>query len=184
MLNLHLLECTLKGYDHISDLLLAKYWVITGCKFASCSSLKSVTIGNSVTSIGSYAFYNCSSLKSVTIPNGVTEIGNNAFSNCSSLTSVTIPESVTEIGNNAFYNCSSLTSVIIPESVTWIGDSAFGYCESLTSVYCKRTTPPLSGSKPFKYTASELKIYVPTASVEAYKSAWSEYEAKIEGYDF
>ena len=42
MLNLHLLECTLKGYDHISDLLLVKYWVITGCKYAYCSSLTSV----------------------------------------------------------------------------------------------------------------------------------------------
>ena len=37
MLNLHLLECTVKGYDHISDLLLAKYWVITGCKYGVCS---------------------------------------------------------------------------------------------------------------------------------------------------
>ena len=36
MLNLHLLECTIKGYDHISDLLLAKYWVITGCKYYNC----------------------------------------------------------------------------------------------------------------------------------------------------
>ena len=36
MLNLHLLECTVKGYDHISDLLLAKYWVITGCKYLDC----------------------------------------------------------------------------------------------------------------------------------------------------
>ena len=42
MLNLHLLECTLKGYDHISDLLLAKYWVITGCKYDECSNLKEV----------------------------------------------------------------------------------------------------------------------------------------------
>ena len=42
MLNLHLLECTLKGYDHISDLLLAKYWVITGCKYANCSNLINV----------------------------------------------------------------------------------------------------------------------------------------------
>ena len=40
MLNLHLLECTVKGYDHISDLLLAKYWVITGCKYAYCINLK------------------------------------------------------------------------------------------------------------------------------------------------
>ena len=42
MLNLHLLECTVKGYDHISDLLLAKYWVITGCKYSGCSSLANV----------------------------------------------------------------------------------------------------------------------------------------------
>ena len=39
MLNLHLLECTVKGYDHISDLLFAKYWVITGCKYYNCTSL-------------------------------------------------------------------------------------------------------------------------------------------------
>ena len=44
MLNLHLLECTVKGYDHISDLLLAKYWVITGCKYNNCKSLKEFSI--------------------------------------------------------------------------------------------------------------------------------------------
>ena len=65
MLNLHLLECTLKGYDHISDLLLAKYWVITGCKYYYCSGLTSIEIPNSVTSIGSYAFYDCVNLKTV-----------------------------------------------------------------------------------------------------------------------
>ena len=42
MLNLHLLECTVKGYDHISDLLLAKYWVITGCKYCSCYALNEI----------------------------------------------------------------------------------------------------------------------------------------------
>ena len=59
MLNLHLLECTPKGYDHISDLLIAKYWVITGCKYSDCTGLKSIEIPNSVTSIGDYAFYEC-----------------------------------------------------------------------------------------------------------------------------
>ena len=78
----------------------------------------------SVTSIGN-AFYDCSSLTSVTIPNSVTSIGENAFYGCSSLTSVTIPNSVTSIGNYAFYNCSSLTSVTIPNSVTSIGWEAF-----------------------------------------------------------
>ena len=82
MLILHLLECTLKGYDHISDLLLAKYWVITGCKYYSCSSLTSIIIPNSVTSIGEYAFYNCTGLTSITIPESVTSIGGGAFKGC------------------------------------------------------------------------------------------------------
>ena len=76
-----------------------------------CSSLTSVTIGDSVTSIGYEAFYNCSSLASVTIPDSVTSIGSSAFSDCSKLTSVTIPDSVTSIGGVAFGGCSSLTTV-------------------------------------------------------------------------
>ena len=57
------------------------------------------------------AFSDCRDLTSVTIPNSVTSIGNNAFYDCSGLTSVTIPNSVTSIGNNAFYGCSGLTSI-------------------------------------------------------------------------
>ena len=71
-----------------------------------CYSLTSVTISNSVTSIGDSAFYECTSLTSVTIPNSVTSIGASAFSRCTSLTSVTIPSSVTGIGDNAFHGCS------------------------------------------------------------------------------
>ncbi|MCB5984944.1 leucine-rich repeat domain-containing protein, partial [Flavobacterium psychrophilum] len=53
----------------------------------------------------------CSGLTSVTIPNSVTTIGDEAFADCSGLTSVTIPNSVTAIGEDAFYNCSRLTTV-------------------------------------------------------------------------
>ena len=154
--------------------------------FSGCSSLTSVTIPSSVTSIGGSAFSGCTSLKSVTIPSSVTSIGNSAFSGCSSLTSVTIPSSVTSIGNSAFYRCSSLTSVTIPSSVTSIGLSAFSVCSSLKSVYCKPTTPPTGRSYMFEENAVGRKIYVPTASVKAYKSAeyWRDYASYIEGYDF
>ncbi len=85
-----------------------------------------------VSIIPDFAFSNCSSLTSITIPNSVTSIGDVAFSGCSSLTSITIPNSVTSIGGNAFYNCSSLTSTTIPNSITSIGDNAFSGCSSLT----------------------------------------------------
>ena len=74
------------------------------------------------------AFYGCSGLTSVTIPESVTSIGDYAFYNCSGLTSVTIPESVTSIGSRAFAGCSGLISVNIPESVTTIGNTAFASC--------------------------------------------------------
>ena len=102
--------------------------------FLNCSSLTSVTIPNSVTSIGERTFQYCSSLTSVTIPNSVTSIGYEAFYGCSGLTSVTIGNSVTSIGSEAFYGCSGLTSVTIGNSVTSIGWYAFSGCTSLTSV--------------------------------------------------
>ena len=58
--------------------------------------------------------------KKITIPNSVTEIGNYAFSYCSSLTNITIPNSVTEIGECAFSGCSSLKNITIPNNVAKI----------------------------------------------------------------
>ncbi len=102
--------------------------------FSGCSGLTSVTIPNSVTSIDNNAFYKCSGLTSVTIPNSVTSIGQRVFENCSGLTSVTIGNSVTSIGYYAFDGCYGLTSVTIPNSVTTIVQSAFSNCRGLTSV--------------------------------------------------
>ena len=116
----------------------------------------------------------------------ITTIGNEAFYRCSSLTSVTIGNGITSIGEYAFYGCS-LTSVTIPDSVTSIGNEAFYGCTRLTSVYCKATTPPaLGGTNVFDDNRSGRKIYVPTGSVNAYKSAtrWNEYASAIVGYNF
>lgn len=102
--------------------------------FGGCSNIKDVVIPDSVVSMGEGVFYGCTSLISVTIPKVVTSIGDGVFMDCSSLTNVTIPDSVTSIGDRAFYNCTSLTSVTIPDSVVSIGNEVFYGCTSLTSI--------------------------------------------------
>ena len=102
--------------------------------FYGCSALTSLVIGNGVTSIGDDAFYGCSALTSLVIGNSVTTIGYYAFAGCSALTSATIGSSVTSIGNNAFNGCSALTSLEIPNSVKTIGLFAFYGCAALTSL--------------------------------------------------
>ena len=119
--------CGIEGLESVTSSSRALY--IGGKKVEG-----DLVIPDSVTSIGSYAFYGCSGLTGVTIPDSVTSIGGDAFGGCSGLTSVTISDSVTSIGSYAFYGCSGLTSVTIPDSVTSIGDSAFRGCSGLTSV--------------------------------------------------
>jgi hypothetical protein len=79
--------------------------------FDGCDGLTSLTIGNSVTSIGDYAFYKCPKLTSVIIPNSVKSIGKYAFEDCGALTSLSIGNSVTSIGSGAFRGCTALTGI-------------------------------------------------------------------------
>ena len=121
--------------------------------------LKSVTIGNSITSIGNYAFIGCQQLSSLTIGTGVTTIGTNAFDHCDALTQVTLPASVSSIGDGGFRNCVGLTRVNIERTsgLATLGSNAFYGCAALQ--YIVAPTP-------------ELALQYKTAS------NWSSYAAK------
>ena len=142
-----------------------------------CSGLTSVTIGNSVTSIGESAFYNCSGLTSVTIPNSVTYIGQQAFSSCKGLTSVTIPNSVTSIGSSAFSYCRGLTSVTIPNSVTSIGEYTFWNCSGLTSVTSLIREPFEISDNVFSYRDNDYNTKFTSATLYVPKGTKAKYEA-------
>ena len=151
---------TLRGYP------------VTGIRwsaFNGCSGLTSVSIPDSVTSIGNDAFNGCSSLTSVSIGDSVTSIGSDAFSGCASALFDTnsIPgvclvdgwavgsqfpsgdldlTGIRGIGSYAFSSCSGLTSVDIPSSVTSIGYSAFSRCSGLKSVTIPDSVTLIEGS--------------------------------------
>jgi hypothetical protein len=113
--------------------------------FYQCVGLPSITLPDSLTIIGDSAFSVCLDLTSVTIPNGVTNIGIGAFSDCHSLAFVKLGNSITTIGKAAFWNCS-LTKITIPDSVTSIGDSAFFDCINMTGVYFRGNAPSIGAS--------------------------------------
>ena len=96
--------------------------------------ITNITIPNTVTSIGDWAFSNISSLTSIIIPNSVTHIGNYAFSNCTNLSEVTLSNSLMLISDRTFRDCSNLKTITIPNSVQRINEEAFRGCLSLMEI--------------------------------------------------
>lgn len=141
-----------------------------------------VYVGDCVLHLGDDAFYGLKNMTSCRLPNNIDKIPSRCFYDCFSLTSITIPYSVTEISYDAFYYCSSLENISIPSNVTSIGHRALRNCSGLISITVEATTPPTLGADKVFDGTNDCPIYVPTESVDAYKSAtnWSEYASRIQ----
>lgn len=154
-------------------------------KLIECpSSVTSITIPNSVTSIGEGAFAACGNLTQITIPNGITSIGGWAFDDTPWLnnqpdglvyagkmllcykgdmpenTSISIAEETIGVADRAFENCINLTSITIPNSVTSIGKDAFEFCKNLTSILIPNSVTSI-GKGAFSYCNSLTSITIP-----------------------
>lgn len=105
---------------------------------------------------------------------GVSLVSAYAFINCTSIRSIEADDSLLSIGRDALRNCSELTTVKLGEGLKNIQPQALFNCEKLSSITCLATTPPtLEGSSTFDRNAKSRKIYVPAASLEAYKNEWN-----------
>lgn len=100
--------------------------------FDNCIDLASLSLPESIKSIGKDAFEGCNSLKSIDIPSSVTEIGDTAFRSCESLQSIHLPDGLLTIGEEAFQSCRSLTQITIPKYVQGIKSNTFSDCSNLT----------------------------------------------------
>ncbi len=125
--------------------------------------LKSVTIGNNITSVGDYAFIGCQQLSSLTIGTGVQTIGTNAFDHCDALTQVTLPASVSSIGTSGFRNCVGLTRVNIQrtDGLVTLGSTCFYGCDALQYI----VAPTLALALQYK-TVSNWSSYAAKMSAE------------------
>lgn len=102
--------------------------------FSDCWGLTTVNMGNGVVSVGSEAFYNCINLTSITLGDNVDAIHSQAFYGCENLSSVTLNNKLQLISWSAFEGCTSLTEIVFPGSVTNISDRAFANCVGLKDV--------------------------------------------------
>ncbi len=112
--------------------------------FAGGSKLTSVKLPATLTGISASAFYKCSALKSIDLPESITSIDSNAFYGCSALTEIKLPASIKEIGSSVFSGCKALKSVNLPNGLKSIGESAFYGCKALTSVTLPKSLTELS----------------------------------------
>ena len=156
--------------------------------FTSSTNVQNVSIPSGVTSIGNNVFYNRKTLTTVSGMQGVETIGDYAFEYCSGLTSISLSEKLISIGFGAFRGCDSLGGLTLPSTVTSISNNAFN--ANLEYIKLTSTTPPelvLEGQYYENYCfgrsgSTAYPIYVPEASVDAYKAAsgWSSYADRIQ----
>ena len=173
---------------------------VYGIRWGSCNQITTIGDGNSyvfgnmshltgtfefpstVTTLSNQATYGCSNLTFI-LHEGLITLGNSCLAVCGN-TDITVPDTVTTIGEYAFNSCNSLTSVTIGAGCTTLGTHPFNWCNVMTSLTIKATTPPTVPSN-FRLTYasndSTIQIYVPAASVDAYKAAtgWSRYSSQI-----
>ena len=182
-------------YDDDIDYHLIKISNLTSISESAlsfCSKLVELVIGNTITSVGDYAFRGCTSLENVIyrakvissncfntcsklrkieLLADITEIGEYAFYSCTNLEEINFPNTITSIGANAFTFCKNLKSVIIPESVTTIGENAFSNCTNLKYIILSNniTTLPsnvITGCT--SLTSIEIPDNVTTISTQAF----------------
>ena len=162
--------------------------IIRDFTFAGCNALAEINIPSGLQSIGNSAFDCCHHLPNIVLPNTVTSIGTYAFGACRSFTTFTIPPKVTSIKSGTFNECIHLSSIIIPEKVTSIESEAFKDCTGLSHITIHSIapdsgipTPPENVDASTFENTNNCLIYVPSESLEAYKTAdgWSNYASRI-----
>ena len=200
------MDCT----NLLSITLPSRLTQIESLAFYGCTALTSITLPETLLTIGAQAFDGCSSISTFHVPQSVNTIKDGVFNGCAELASFTgkfasadgrflityneaiaiapsgmtkcvFPEGVKVIRPYTIWKNSLLNEIVLPASLTYINISAITECKNLSSIVLLGTTPPGATNNSFFSNTNNCPIYVPAASVEAYKSAqyWSAYAERI-----
>ena len=102
--------------------------------FYCCTSLRRISLPDSIRTMGHHCFYGCCSLGEIVLPGRLSEIGMGCFEGCTSLETVTIPDGLEVLPDSCFRRCSVLNDVMIPQSVREIEKFCFCGCTALDYV--------------------------------------------------
>ena len=156
-------------YENVTSAVIGgKATTVANSLFYGQRKMTSISIGNSVTSIGNHAFAGCGDESgevemTLTLSENITTIGEGAFFNCPALKSLSLPSPLKLIGGEAF-SSANIASLVIPESVDSIGEHAFENCKKLTSIRIKDSDKPLRMKegyyRPFHYCDAPKTVYL------------------------
>jgi len=155
--------------------------------FSGCKNLKDITMTNGTKELGSQVFNNTAIENIDFLPESITTIGQEDFNCCEKLTTATFKEGVKQVDKYVFGKCKALKEVWFPATLANMGIVVFGNCTALEAIHFKSSTPATltKGSEydTFSLMPETTKIYVPSANLDAYKSAdvWKKYAGQIVG---
>ena len=134
---------------------------------------QNTVIPQTVTNIGSNAFYGCTALTKIQIPENVVHIYNGAFEACTNLKEVTLPSTLYTIGERVFLDNVNLQKITLPQNLNRIGSQAFSGCTKMTTMIASNPEPATCGDDAFLDIHPTL--YVPNGAKAAYQEAkeWS-----------
>ena len=154
---------------------------IMASAFKDNTTIKSITMPNSIRSIGSHAFAGCTSLESIIIPTSVTNIADHTFSGCTALKTITLHSGIDTLGAFAFEKCSALKSITLNEGLETISDNAFDFCTALESISIPDTVTSL-GNMAFRH-AEALRSVKFSSSLESIGNATFQYCVNLQSVE-
>lgn len=169
-----------KGWIRLESVSLPQTITSIGVQaFANCGSLRTITIPASVETLGDEMFMNCYSMESIVFADNskLRTLPYSVFQGCTILNAIDLPASLESIGNSAFANCKGLTEIVFPENLSLIGDRAFVGCDKMENLrVTSETMLPEAEMTSFESVTYDLAtLHVKDGLQNSLKAPWDKF---------